>query len=193
MLNNNILNIKLAVLFIFFLFCHKHDPLSYVPSTYTLESRNPSIRLNFAWVWQKLPRRLSSNFNPWFSLAAEFRSEGSTDKLNGSFLLWSVLHIFPIHKTFISLYKKSTFPALNCAPRKYGNPDLAAHVNQNFQEKVFTILGTIIADISHNRWCTFFKRCTFGIESAKFWPVLAISGYFVANISTFWQAYSAVL
>ena len=91
---------------------------------------------------------------------------------------------------YISLYKKSKFPALNCAPRKYEDPDyllLKCHVNQIFHEKVLTILGTIIADISHNRWCTFFKRCTFGIESAKFWPVLAISGYFVANISTFWR------
>ena len=145
MLNNNILNIKLALLFIFFLFCHQQAMIPYnMYHQHTLKSRNPSIRLNAAWVWQKLPRRLSSNFNPWFSLAAEFRSEGSTDKLNGSFLLWSVLHIFPIHKTFISLYKKSTFPALNCAPRKYGNPDLVAaqiSCESDFSRKSFHYFG----------------------------------------------------
>ena len=163
MLNNNILNIKLALLFIFFLFCHQQAMIPYnMYHQHTLEGRNPSIRLNAAWVWQKLPRRLSSNFNPWFSLAAEFRSEGSTDKLNGSFLLWSVLHIFPIHKTFISLYKKSTFPALNRAPRKYGNPDLGKGSTQKkrFLSGIARMMG---GGSTHARifWPSF-KKCIFG-------------------------------
>ena len=42
----------------------------------------------------------------------------------------------------------------------------------------------IIADICQcRRWCTFFKQV---YENAKFWSIWANSGYFTANLHTFW-------
>ena len=47
-----------------------------------------------------------------------------------------------------------------------------------------------IAHISHYRhyqqWCTFFKLVPLSALNAKFWPGLAIFGYFIANLRTFW-------
>ena len=51
--------------------------------------------------------------------------------------------------------------------------------------------GIVIADICHNHTTgggvLFFRAdVLFSIENAKFWPILTILGYFVANLRTFW-------
>ena len=52
----------------------------------------------------------------------------------------------------------------------------------------------LIAHISQYRnywrWCSFFQVCApFSIENTKFWPVLAIFGFFVTNLRTFWCSF----
>ena len=60
------------------------------------------------------------------------------------------------------------------------------------EHPLITVYNATLADICHNwRWCTLLEPVPFfSTENAKFWPLLANLGYFVASLRTIWCTFT---